>query len=443
MKRLPMTGFKSVYAFNLKNVVQTKKYILGTVIPAFIIFAAVIVAMFVFEKNSLKDGSIGVVHVFNETGEYKIPSFGELAETAEDDSLDDIDFIKVEDMSAEEFAENAGDDDAYILAIQRKTEDGYSINLVKGPSLDVSTHEMKKLGEKMSLYYKMYIITLSGVKEEDLISSILPVSYSITPFGEENASDMKEIIEIVVVLAMLVILYMMVLLYGQQICQNVSIEKTSKLMETLLISLDPEALVTGKILAVITSCIMQFLVWVISLFAGLFAGNVICIKLLELESGPLTEIVNKISDAFNGAGFSQVQIILCIISAVFGLVFYLMLAGLAGSMVSKPEEAGNMQSVYIIPLIISYFLTIAMVTKGAGHVATAYYFIPFTSTMLAPGAILRGELSCASGIVSNLVVFVCAVIMMWVAARVYKGMMFFSGKKLTVKDVLSMAFGKY
>ena len=51
-----MTGFKSVYAFNLKNVVQTKKYILGTVIPAFIVFAAVIVAMFVFEKNSLKDG---------------------------------------------------------------------------------------------------------------------------------------------------------------------------------------------------------------------------------------------------------------------------------------------------------------------------------------------------------------------------------------------------
>ena len=75
MKRLPMTGFKSVYVFNLKNVVQTKKYILGTVIPAIIIIVAVIIAMFVLEKNSLKDGSIGEVHVFNETGEYKIPSY--------------------------------------------------------------------------------------------------------------------------------------------------------------------------------------------------------------------------------------------------------------------------------------------------------------------------------------------------------------------------------
>ena len=63
-------------------------------------------------------------------------------------------------------------------------------------------------------------------------------------------------------------LYMLILLHGQTICKEVSIEKTSKLMETMLVHVEPNALILGKTISITVLALGQFLCWVASAVAS-------------------------------------------------------------------------------------------------------------------------------------------------------------------------------
>ena len=56
-------------------------------------------------------------------------------------------------------------------------------------------------------------------------------------------------------------LYFMVIIYGQNMGQIVSIEKSSKLMESLLVMTRPYGLIFGKIIATSFIAIFQIVVW--------------------------------------------------------------------------------------------------------------------------------------------------------------------------------------
>jgi ABC-type Na+ efflux pump permease subunit len=171
----------------------------------------------------------------------------------------------------------------------------------------------------------MHVYQNSGLAPEALAQALTPVLYEVSDFGEE-VDEMKELVEVLCTMLFLMVVYFMVLIYGMQICTEVSLEKTSKLVEQLLTSVTPYGMVAGKTLAVITASIIQFLIWVISALVGLFGGDKLAGTVYPEYESKITVITDALSGWFGEMAFSPVSIILAVLILVAGLVFYLLLA---------------------------------------------------------------------------------------------------------------------
>ena len=184
------------------------------------------------------------------------------------------------------------------------------------------------------------------------------------------------------------------------------------------------------------------MIWVVSIVVGLFGGSFAAELIHDLKQSRVRFYMDTLGEWFENSGFSVPAIILAILLLIMGLVFYLVLAGLAGSFVTKPEEASNVQTIFFLPMIISFFVVLPAITSGEGSIALIYNMIPFTAAMSAPGTVLIGNLSIAAACISLLIMIVCAVLFLILAARIYKGLLFFNGEKLTPKIIWGIIKGK-
>ena len=436
-------GFTNVFGFNFRNHTQSPKYRVVTVVFALFLMLGFGIMMMVLgspEDEVEETGKeITKVYVCNEN-DLNIPAYAEFAEMAGDNETADIEFEKMEG-TVSECMDTLSKESDYILAVQTKNEDGYLIQLILGPLADYDDESLDSLGMSMANYYKGYLYQMTGLKEETLLQVILPVVSTVTEFTEEE-DEGREIFRIISAFAIVMVVYFIVMIYGMQICSDVSLEKTSKLTEQLLISVTPYALVSGKIMAVIASSMIQFVIWVCAIIVGLFGGDRLAISLYDLDGSVLTEAWGLLKKWFEGSDFGIPAIVLGVISCLIGIALFLILSGVGGSCVGKPEEAANMQGIYMIPMMICYFIVIFGLVEHEGYMPLPYYLIPFTGAFLTPGALISGGISIAMGILSIVISIVCCIILMVIAAKIYKGMMFFNNTKAKPKDIIQFIFSK-
>lgn len=433
MKNKKISGFLPVFKFTLKNQMKTKKFILITVVFALLLILGIgVLIVATSAPDEEVEFDIETVAVCDKTG-LGIPGYAELAKLFEDSQIAGIKFEACED--SEKFLEDNKENTDYILVVQEENEDGFVLNVVTAEDSTVEPENLDVLGSALAGYFQMYVYGSSGLSEEALAQALLGVNYSVTEFGDEEINEAKEIVTIIVVFLFLFIVYLMVLLYGQQICAEVSMEKTSKLVEQLMVSVTPYGLVAGKILAVILTSIIQFVIWVASVLIGIFGGDRAAALIHEGYESKLSVYMDYLKDWFGEMAFGADAIILAILLMLAGLIFYLIIAGLAGSFVTKPEEAGNVQIIFVLPLIVSFMAVLFSLMEGEGFVSAVYHFIPFTSAMVTPGAVLLGDVSVWFGLLSLAISMVGSVILLILAAKVYKSLLFYTGKKFSLKSI--------
>lgn len=91
--------------------------------------------------------------------------------------------------------------------------------------------------------------------------------------SEQNAdATVKNVLGYMLPYVNIMLLYFLILFYGQGTANCVVLEKSSKLMDTMLVSVKPEAMVIGKVLAQAFTCVIQIALWVIGLWGGFAAG---------------------------------------------------------------------------------------------------------------------------------------------------------------------------
>jgi ABC-type Na+ efflux pump permease subunit len=255
---------------------------------------------------------------------------------------------------------------------------------------------------------------------------------------DSDEDEMKDIIEVIVFMLLLFVIYMIVLLYGQKICSEVSMEKSSKLVEQLLTSVTPYGLVAGKVFAVILTSLIQFIIWIVAAIWGIFGGDAMAKMLYPNYESKVDYALNMIRELFGMMAFDKAAVVMSIVLMLVGIIFYLVLAGFAGSFVTKPENAASVQMLFVMPIVISFMIDLIQLVNGEGSVSVVLHFIPFTAAMITPGAMLLGAIPLWMGIVSAVISIIGAMLLMYVAAKIYKALLFFNGAKLTPKLVLGM-----
>lgn len=438
-KKSMFHGFSCVFAYNFKNHTKSSKYIAVTIICSLLIIAGVITAIMLLTKPEKEVKAVSKVYVFDEANQ-GIPEYSELAKLSKDKSCLNAEFVKGEG-TVEEFINESKEGD-YVILVQTHDTNKSVLKIITSKECKASKEQIDDFGQSMVNFYRAYMYQKTGLSNEALYQVLMPVNDVVKAFGDEKKDELKDTIAMISTFLVTIIVYVMVVIYGQQVCMDVSLEKSSKLTEQLLISVSPYGLLAGKVLAIILASIIQFMVWVLAIVAGLLGGDILATKVYDLDKGPIRTGWGVLKSLFEGSDFGVASICMAILIIVAGIVLFLTLSAVAGSLVSKPEDAGSMQMVYMLPIIVCYLIVVMEAVNNKGDFSAIYHLIPFTAAFITPGVVLTGGVSLVIGGISLLLIIAAIALLIIVAGKIYHSMLFFNGAKLKFSDVVKFVFSK-
>ncbi len=441
-------GWKNVFAFTYKQNVGTKTYKLVTGLVAVLVLALAILITVVScapdeEETKPEFSSIHKVLVADcaEVGEL---AYAELVASTQNDAYyKKIEWESAEQVTTEEefarLAEEKGE--GVIGLLYTMDEDVLSVRAIIPETSTVELSEGEELATTVAYFVQSQRYQNSGLSMEQLIEVEKPVAVTVGVAGEEP-NLVADLIGMFAPLIFGLILYMMLLMYGQRICQQVSTEKTSKLMETLLTSLHPYALLTGKVFAIVATALTQFFLWIALLVIGLFGGVVIGRVLFPDSTASVTMVVDFLRENIGESALSPAAVVLAILIFCCGFLFYCVIAGLAGSMVTRPEEASSVQGIFTLPIVVSWLVCYLGGLMEKENILVVARNIPFTIPFGVPVELLTGTVGILQGVISLVILLVFSVLCILLSARIYKGMVLYTGQKLSLKTIVGVLRNK-
>ncbi len=431
-------GWNTVFSFTFRQATKGLGFKVVTVLVTLIILAAaILINVFAAKpegKNIPEISPIEKVCVLDNSG-LQPTNYKDMNPNFSQEQFAHIEFETITDQTREEVIKTAAADSPKTIAAIITTKDsGYNIEIVVPAGSDISKSQANVLVEPMTTAFETNKLLQSGLTEEQLTAALKPVITSYANIGED-INGIAFAIKMIAPMVFGLMLYMMLILYGQTISKSVSTEKTSKLMETLLTSVHPYALITGKVLAVSTMAILQFVTWLIAIFGGLYLGNAVAHSIYPEYQSTVITVLNFLKDNIGETAFTLPAIILTIIAFCIGFLFYCVIAGLAGCMVSKPEDVASTQGIFQFPVLISWLVTYLAPVIGNETVQIVTRYIPFTAPFCIPVDILTGTIGLVEGLITTLLLLAFTLIVIMLSGRIYKGLILYNGQKVSLKMI--------
>lgn len=250
----------------------------------------------------------------------------------------------------------------------------------------------------------------------------------------EIKDNLKNPGNMVALFATIFVMYFVLIFYSQIIMQDIAIEKGSKMLEFIFSSVRAGSYMAGKIFGTILAMLVHFGIYLILGFVG-FA----VIKFTGLYDKVLSMLDINISDLFKGINTNLVFEI--VLFMILGLILYIILSAMLGSLVQKQEDAGKMATPIMLIIMFCYFISISFVGSEPNLFIKILSYIPFLSTFFMPMRLIYENASLFQGMISLVILLLGIILMYIVAARVYKknilnystNKLFGRGKKLKIK----------
>ena len=241
-----------------------------------------------------------------------------------------------------------------------------------------------------------------------------------------------------VIYAAIFVIGMMAIVASSQIATAVTTDKSSRVVELLLTSVRPSALLMGKILAMLVATVGQFAVMLVMAVVS----NKVTGLLFDVKT---TALANKIPSGIL-SNITLVNGIVSIVIMALGMLLYAALAGLCGAMVSKMEELPDALKYFTITSFVGMYLglgaAIAMQSSSTSMFVKFSILFPLSSCMLVPGALLIGVTNLTYALIAIAILVVLDILVIRFAARVYEGLITNMGNRVTLKQVFAMARDK-
>ena len=133
---------------------------------------------------------------------------------------------------------------------------------------------------------------------------------------------------------------------------------------------------------------------------------------------------------------------LALVTFCGGFLFYCVLSGMAGSMVSRPEEAASVQSIFTLPIVISWIVCYFGTLMEKESLLVVARNIPFTIPFCVPVDLLTGAIGIGQGILSTVILVAFSALVIMLSGRIYKGLVLYNGEKVSLKNVVGILKNK-
>ena len=448
-------GWKEVFAFTFNQQIKTRSFIIGTVVMT------IIVALIAFLADFLPTVFLG-----DELDKAERAANGENTLTVEmlyvsNETDFDLNFVAASVssgvacrmISSEEadakIEEIASSGEKAMVARIKRDDSGFCIDsrYAGGESgIDKSDCEgiNNMLADQLGIQYFM----LKGIPSDEIDLAMSGVKTSLSAAGDEPISFVQQMVNTLVPMLSSIILFIFIFSYSQLVAQSVAIEKSSRIIEYLLTSIKPLAIILGKVLAMCCVSLLQFLIiglggtfgFLISLPVGIFT-KVQQISGAVGASGSGAEavgIVGDIGKAFSGVDASS--IVIMIITFILGFLLFSGLAGLAGASISKMEDLSSaIQPLSLIGVLGFYLAYFPQVTGEENTMSVVARYLPISSPFILPSDYLLGKIGIVEALISILILAAADILIMMFVAKVYESIILHTGNRLKVGDMLKMS----
>ncbi len=298
------------------------------------------------------------------------------------------------------------------------------------PSMQTEQYIASQLEHAISsLRIKEYdIANLRQIMEEVQVD----VEMDTFRIDREEESATSSMLSYILGMVVMFILYMFILLYGQMVMTSIIEEKNNRVLELVVSSVRPTDLMLGKILGIGLVAITQIMVWVVLLIAcsvwlmPLLAGAV-----SSTDDVTLTQAVTTLGDP------SYMLAILgyLVLFLIGGYLFYSSIYAAIGSAVDNIQDASQLQTVAMVPIMLALIVSMSVVTEPNSSLALWTSMIPFTSPMVMMARLPFG-IPAWQPVVSLLLLVAGLLVMIWLSAKIYRVGIFMYGKKPTVAELI-------
>lgn len=431
MKKGMFTGWKDVLNFTFIQNTKTKTFktsLIGIAALIFIIFFGANVIMgYMSDKGDKKKANVvnkaDNIWIINEV-EINNELLEEFKEA--DDYVKDSDIVVYSDKKISEVVKDIEDSTIVINVYKGEENKDKNVEYMLDvyATKDLSKKNVKKVAKAFSKYFDDIKYNLTSLNPD--VMHIVTSDYAVysVDVNEKEESFGVIIAKIFVPMIFVLLIYFMVLMYGQSISKTLIIEKNSKLMEMLLTSIKPHAIVLGKILAMYLNAIMQMGIWIISAVAGFIVGDRVAKNMFNSYDNSIIKVINLIR-ADSSSAFSVSAIIIGIAAMFIGFLLYCVLAALVASNITKAEELANGMSVFQM-VTIAGFLGAYMLPllQADSPIVDILRYVPVTSPFMITSDVIIGNIGIIGAIVSVLIMIATTVVMIIMTGKNYKKKVF-------------------
>ena len=423
-----MKNFGNVFSFTLTQKIKGKGYIAITL--ALTLVFALIPAVSIVIADLLDDDPIP---------EIKTDTVFVVDNTAgnADYSVLSMPDTKIEYRMAENTEKALKGAETIPFALVLVVEDD-SLTILRPNESEAGLSETELLGQQIQSMFSLILAQKAGITAEQLGALSLPneiVSPETEASEEEQIGDIRDLIAMIAPMLILFILYFMVLLYGNNVANVTIMEKTSKLMDTFLLSVKPETLMLGKVCATALAGILQIFLWLGGLFGGLYLGKAIVLAINPESDLLILRLLSSLSELSEIISIGGLLFALPLV--ILGFLLYCTLAAISGAMAGKQEDLTQTNYVFAITLVISFLLCMDTVNGASTGIDWLCYF-PFTAVLVLPGKAIVGQAGALVCLASLGIMAASCILVGILAGKIYRLTAFYRGNALTPKKVIEM-----
>ena len=310
-----------------------------------------------------------------------------------------------------------------LMAAKTKTVESKEagINDVKNGKIDAYIYFPKDIGkQKVEVYGKdvglfqngKYGAVAQSLLSQSVASSVSQAQVAILQNKVQLLSttylDGKEhggINEMIAPGLFLVIFFMLITFFGNQMLTSSTEEKENRTVEMLLTMVKTDTLITGKILSLMVLALIQMLVIILPVAAGYLAFG----SKLQLPNMDLSLLV-----------FDPVRIGLALVIFLASFMMFTGMLVTLGAMMPTAKEANQWFGLVIMLIFGPFYGITAFVSFPDSPFVKFLSLFPFTAPipLLLRNAV--GNLPAWEGLLGVALLIVAAVLVLWLAVRVFR-----------------------
>jgi len=441
-----MTGFGKVFKFTLTQTLKSKG-LMASAIVMILMMAFMKPLMYLFAgaggnaskamSATLRDIEASRMYVYNEA---IVPLSGaDLVVDPGDPNKglnpENITYVGYGDSTIDELIGELGPKD--ILIVIRPDTNGYKVNGIISDDSEIEIRSLDKATEYVQGIFEDVRKKNMGLDDETLTA----LSGGVNTNGVLTEADFKAEQEKTmgkgeyngIMMAFVIIVLIVSSLASSYIVASVNEEKSSKLAESLLVSVRPMALLLGKIIAMLT-----FVFGTILLGVSLsMVVEKVMVSAFDMDFGAVTQ-----GSTFNLAiftGYGVGGFIILVVELMLALCSFGVLSGILGSACSQTEDQQSATTIVMMLAMIGY---VAGMYGGMNDdLITVFSLVPPVSCFTAPVAYIGGRIGIGILLASFAIQAVVLIALVILAAKTYRVLLLSDSSRPKLASILAATKG--